>query len=209
MLFISQHSGGRYQAYADMLKKSLRRFDLEHQVVKVEDSGDWHENVSTKPAFIYGMLKKEKRPIVWLDADCSIESRPELLFAYERAGVDLAAYNWYADRNSLTEKGDPKHPHNPELPAISSGVLYCAYNERVLDLLDVWSDLCACREDLYDDHVLSALIFMGNRFTERWDLKYEWLPKAYNRMELHWPDVDPVINHECRRGAIYDGSPKQ
>ena len=209
MIFISQHTGGNYGPFADRLEKSLKSLELPYHIEQFDGTGDWLKNTNGKPRFILSMLEKFREPVVWLDADCTVCQKPDLLLALPEKGIDIASYNWYADENALTQSENPVHKLDTRLPALSSGVIYFNYTQTVLDFVQVWRDLCECRGDIVDDHLLNGLIYIGDRFNQRWPMRYEWLPKSYNRMKSHWPDVEPVIDHECVRGKIFDGTPKQ
>ena len=209
MIFISQHTGGNYEPYADDLKKSLEAHGLDHAVHLFESHGDWNKNNNQKPRFILEMLEKHSMPVVWLDADCEVCKKPELILGLAERKIDFASYNWYADDDNVLTKGsNPLHAYNPHLHAISGGVLYIDYNDFMLRFVDLWRDLCECRPDIVDDHFLCGLLYM-RRFGGKKNLNCEWLPKAYNRMGVLWPDVDPVIDHKCGCGNIYDGERKQ
>lgn len=69
-------------AYAEQvkyLKTTLRRFNLDNDVVGIQDQGSWHKNTYYKPKFVMEMLKKHPdRPIVFVDADAQIRNNPVL-----------------------------------------------------------------------------------------------------------------------------------
>ena len=69
-----------YKAYADNLKKSLQRLDLDFDIQPIKNRGNWDENTKVKPEFILKMLDiYSGRPVVWLDADSVVVSLPEIL----------------------------------------------------------------------------------------------------------------------------------
>ncbi len=68
-----------YERQVENLKTTLKRFNLENDVVGVKDLGDWHKNTYYKPNFILSMLNKHKgRPVVFVDADAKIRQNPVL-----------------------------------------------------------------------------------------------------------------------------------
>jgi hypothetical protein len=68
-----------YEKQVELLKATLKRFNLDNDVEGVEDLGDWHKNVFQKPKFIMRMLKKYPgRPIVYVDADAKFRRSPTL-----------------------------------------------------------------------------------------------------------------------------------
>lgn len=69
--------GTGYEAQVKHLKITLRRFNLENDVVGVPDQGDWHKNVYYKAKFIKRMMNKHPGcAIVFVDADAMIRANP-------------------------------------------------------------------------------------------------------------------------------------
>ena len=68
-----------YETQVEHLKTTLKRFNLDNEVVGIKDQGDWHKNTYYKPNFILSMLNKHKgRPVVFVDADAKIRANPIL-----------------------------------------------------------------------------------------------------------------------------------
>lgn len=66
-----------YEIQVEELKTTLKRFNLENDVVGIPDRGSWHKNTYYKPYFIRRMLNKHRgRPIVYVDADAKIRMNP-------------------------------------------------------------------------------------------------------------------------------------
>jgi hypothetical protein len=69
-----------YKQYADNLRKTLDRLQLDYDVQAIRNRGDWDKNTKVKPEFLLQMMDKYPgRPIVWLDADSVVLSLPEKL----------------------------------------------------------------------------------------------------------------------------------
>lgn len=69
--------GTAYETEVEQLRVTLRRFNLENDVVGIADKGSWHKNTYYKPKFILKMLNKHKgRSIVFVDADAKIRANP-------------------------------------------------------------------------------------------------------------------------------------
>lgn len=82
--------GTGYEKQVENLKDTLRRFNLENDVVGIPDQGDWHRNVYYKPKFILRMMNKHRgRPIVFVDADAKIRRNPVL---FNDFGCDFACH---------------------------------------------------------------------------------------------------------------------
>ena len=117
-IIISYYSkGGGYEQQVEYLKDTLRRFNLDNDIVGIEDRGNWHKNVFYKPHFISKMmLKYPGRSIVFVDADAKIRNNPVLFNDLEE---DFAVY----------------FHHNNEL---LSGTLYLGNTEGSRFLVDEW-----------------------------------------------------------------------
>ncbi|MHA1279800.1 MAG: hypothetical protein ACTSQ8_21565 [Candidatus Helarchaeota archaeon] len=88
-----------YESQVEYLKASVKRFNLDSDIVGIVDKGDWHKNVYYKPKFIMGMLKKHAgRPVVYVDADAVIKSNPVLFNNYN---CDFACH-FFQDRELLS-----------------------------------------------------------------------------------------------------------
>ena len=71
--------GTPYENQVEHLKTTLKRFNLDNDIVGIPDRGSWHKNTYYKPNFILSMMNKHKgRPIVFVDADAKIRSNPVL-----------------------------------------------------------------------------------------------------------------------------------
>ncbi len=71
--------GTGYEEQVGHLKTTLRRFNLENDIVGISDKGSWHKNTYHKAQFILEMMKKHPdRAIVFVDADAKIRRNPVL-----------------------------------------------------------------------------------------------------------------------------------
>src|ERR1044072_2611712 len=80
-----------YRGYAAMLKSSLEKFGVVFEIDAVPDRGGWEKNAAYKAEFIQSKWSSSDIPLVWLDADATVES-PPLLFS--RVDCDFAAHKW-------------------------------------------------------------------------------------------------------------------
>lgn len=68
-----------YEEQVQYLKTTLRRFNLDNDVVGIQNQGDWHKNTFYKPHFIKKMMDKHPdRSLVFVDADAKIRRNPVL-----------------------------------------------------------------------------------------------------------------------------------
>ena len=200
IIFISFYtSDGKYPELARKLKKSLIKFGLEQNILKIHKNfNTWHEGTHFKSNFILESILKFKKTVVWLDIDTEIWKFPKLLFGDH----DFAIYNWIADNNHHLDGKIPYDKHSKSL-LCSGGVQKYAYKDSSIQLLLEWINILKVmkNEKIGDDPCLDTA-FNNNNF----DLKTLWLPKTYNRMDKHsvyWskiPDDSVFINHNYVAG---------
>lgn len=77
-----------YNIYIKELKKSLDKFNLRYEILKLSNKGDWVSNCAQKADSIEKIYYKyPQNPIFWLDADSEILKEPVFLknFDYDLA----------------------------------------------------------------------------------------------------------------------------
>ncbi len=75
--------GTGYETQVEHLRASLRRFNLDNDVVGIPDQGTWRKNVYYKAGFLKQMMAKyQGRPIVFVDADAILRMNPVLFNDY-------------------------------------------------------------------------------------------------------------------------------
>src|SRR4051812_41232626 len=91
-IFISFFTDGNgYEAEAKELLKTLRSFELDSDVRRVNNTGDWTRNCGRKAAYILLMMAAHPgRPLVWVDADARIRRQPSHFETLD--GCDFAAH---------------------------------------------------------------------------------------------------------------------
>ena len=207
-IFISFYTpDGKYYELAKNLKKSLNKFDLKSNIVKLEGTfKSWVEGTHFKSNYILQSLLKFRTSIVWLDIDTEIWKFPKLLFEDH----DFAIYNWLADKDHHL---DGKIPYDPKSKSLfcSGGVQKYRYTAPSIHLLLNWINILKEEKNKFmeDDPCLDIAFNKGN-----FDLKTLWLPKTYNRMDKHssyWskiPNESVYINHNYMAGKHRDASSK-
>jgi len=195
MLVVSFYTAdGNYAAYAEKLRASCERFGIEHQIEQLPSTKNWIRNIGLKPKFVYDKLMKNRRSVVWCDADCEIMEYPTLL---DDERFDLMMYNWFAEPNPGARV------HDPNQLGAAGGVFKVGYTGPGLQFLHKWIEAAKKFPQLRDD-------MLATHVHQEWKgpkLKAFWLPKSYNRMDSHWPDVAPVINHVYTDGVIFSDRP--
>jgi len=84
-------SDWKYPEFAKKLSKNCEDLELKYNIVEKKSNNDYLKNCNIKPFFIRETLNKFKSPILWMDVDGSIVSRPDLLFTDEILNYDIAA----------------------------------------------------------------------------------------------------------------------
>lgn len=217
-LFVSYYTKeGDYNLYANNLRQSLISFNLEHEIEEVSSHGHWNKNNAIKPTFILKKMLDHHRPIIWLDCDCEIKQEPKLLietgiwnadgrYVYDVVNYDLAIYRWiFKDNKEVKNIEEINEINNIDdyHSMFSGGVIGLDYNVKTLELLIKWVSECNENPLKREDQILDR-IYQENK--SHLKLNGLWLPKSYNRMNSHWPDVEPVIDHYYTNGGIFVGA---
>jgi hypothetical protein len=203
-----------YLPRAERLLRSLRELALPHALFKVPSV---HRSISpqgnddlaySKPRFVAWAVRQFARPVLYVDADCCLRERPELLPALRTREIDFAAYNWLFDVGNdswLPLASEPwdgtarywRYGHS--VPDWSSAQLVCsgavqywANTPAASALLQRWELNLTEYPGAPDDHCLDYAFNFPVADAPR--AKVFWLPKEYARY-LHWPYVRPVIDH--------------
>jgi hypothetical protein len=151
---------------------------------------EYRRTIASKPDFMLRMLKRLRRPIVYVDADFEVMQYPTLFDNPENA--DFMIYNWYAD------SGNSIGRYHPEVLLCSSGVIYWNWTPAALRLLREWRAMARANPLCADDQILDR-VFNEGRYIR--SIRYCWLPRSYLRIEPYFPDTAPVLNHADAPGA--------
>ncbi|GAG95773.1 unnamed protein product, partial [marine sediment metagenome] len=134
MKFISYYTKGAYEGVMNnFLLPSLKDWNLDYDIKMIKDLGNWHANTHYKAQFIREMLLKHKQPLVFTDADSTIEQDPVLFSKLEiysphiDIGVHFLNWHFFWHKRKGQERRDAL-----------SGTIYLNYNNNVLRFLDDW-----------------------------------------------------------------------
>lgn len=159
-----------YEAMAERLRGTLEAFGLEHRLVGVDSLGQWEHNCAYKARFVREQWRELGRPVVWLDADATVEADPVML---RQCGADFAACKWQGWE-------------------LCSGTLFFNATPAAGRLLDRWVLRCEADPLLWDQMHLDAA---WADIASQEPLITQWLPTPY----LHIFDCaepgQPVIKH--------------
>ena len=171
-----------YEQEAAKLRHSLERLGIPHDIVGVQNLGNWQANTRFKAKFMNEMLDKHKGiNLVYVDCDAIIHSDPIL---FENYDCDIAV-RWQ----------DFKWRKNECL----SGTIYMANNSLMRELCKRWSTINKQEGDnpkTYEQWNLGKVI---EDMRNEGKIKDKNLPPEYtmifDSMRAMYPDVNPVIEH--------------
>lgn len=199
MLVFSRYTpDGTYPKFAATLKASCIKHGISHDIQEAypapgrTSKDSWQRTMYTFTQQLLMAVITHRQPICWMDCDCEIIERPDLLL---NTTADFATYNVHAD---------PQNVHgiafNPNRLLNCGGVLYFNYSTPAIELMLRWIFGCNASLDHHNKNLEGVLtpwdqILDAAYNSERIPLTPLWLPKSYNRMTTHFPEVAPIINH--------------
>lgn len=202
----------------DRLASSCRTFGLPLALFEVPCV---HRSISkagsddprfTKANFIQFLLRRYRRPVLYLDVDCVVAQPPILFDGLPAAGVDFAIFNWFAEEHTeayAPASLDAFDQHRPiphrfyrfshSIDMMSDTQLCCSgavqwYQDTPASrgLLDAWQKVIERAPGRADDKCLD--LAFNNYPPEGPKLKTIWLEKRYARYAW-WIYERPVIDH--------------
>lgn len=166
-----------YAENTSRLKETLMTHEIEYELTEVKPFKNWLEGVRFKPTFIREQLKKADCPLVWLDADATVEQYPRL---FDTLTVDFACHF----RND-------KRYYNECL----SGTLFFAPTDGSFALLDSWLDQQKKEEQLWDQRSLQKAIETTHSFS------MFRLPPNYTQIfdTMSYAGEPVILHHQASR----------
>ena len=166
---------------------SYERWNLSYDVKGIPDRKSWAENTAMKSKIIKEMLLKYKEPVVFLDADATIEKFPELFFQIPN-NVDLAFhhFNWFGHWRNQWE--------NKTRIELLSGTMYWGYNEKTLNLLDEWIVKVQEHIHKWEQKILEEIVYAKNNLNIM-DLPAEYCCVIRQNNTIPNYIKEPVIIH--------------
>lgn len=183
-IFVSYYTKNSiYEKEAEDLVASLKRFNLKHDVVAIEDRGNWSANCCFKPTFLLQKLQEHKAPLVWTDADSIVVQNPTF---FNDCTSDVSFFiNDY-----VTEKDDAK---------ILSGTFFVNNTPSAIKLLQLWEKECDRMLNLEKGVVLDQAALRRVVFHYPTIVEMKRLPKTYIQIVRNREDRentgDGVIVH--------------
>lgn len=173
------------QILESRLLPTLIKWGLNYDIEYPLDKGSWAKNTHMKAEFLKKMLLKHKQPIVFLDADATIERFPILFEQLEEYDISYHELNWYSFWRGI--EGNPKREY-------LSGTLYLNYNPIIIDFLDAWIALNK-RSTAWEQRNMQQILEKWKPRLKIYPLPIEYI--AIKKRDGKVPDFikEPVIVH--------------
>ena len=187
-----------YEECVEKLRQSIEVFNLPHDIVPIDDLGDWYKNTQYKPVFLQQMLEKHPlHSIVYIDADAVFFRYPEYFNKLDNTSdVNIAVH--VLNHSKYRRKNRP--------PEMLSGTIFLKNTTTTKQIVDEWIQECKKGPKLWDQCAL-ATILRG--------YKYHLLPEEYCTIFDYMSSVkNPVIKHfqasrEARKSSTKSSTKKK
>jgi len=135
MLTVAYYStGNTYEFEADLLRCSLDRYGMAHNIVPIPDGGDWYANTAHKARFLYEQRMDHRGPLLYIDVDAFVHENVDAYFErLGRQGYDFGAH-WFRG----PAKGYDWSKMRSEGWWMLSGTLFFGDTQGARDLLALW-----------------------------------------------------------------------
>lgn len=135
--FVSYHTDDEiYRGHADRLRRSLVFHGIPHIIRELPSSGTWEQCAQRKATFLAEIIEEVEGPIVWTDADSTVERYPAL---FEDIKGDVAF-------------------HMKDGKELLSGTVYFSGNARSKAFIRAWIDECAKEPQAWDQHAFQRVV---------------------------------------------------
>lgn len=155
-----------YAELVNTLRKQCEEWGLLFDAMRVQ-TPDYQLGISLKPIVIEYMLRKWKRPVLYIDCDMRLHRVPDMI-AHAVSSFDFMAFNWYADHRATETTFDWHTLFS------SGGVLFFNYTRESIRFLCLWKLSVLADTQKADDRVLDMCFKQFQKY-----LRYYWLPVEY------------------------------
>lgn len=173
-IFVSYY-WGNYESKAKILRNKLNSLHIDHDIQYINfNPKDYQNNINYKPTFIKKMIRKHKRPVVYLDIDLTIKKYPKL---FDTNYFDIQCINWnnYKEVMGYTD---------PYILETAGGLFYFNNTKQALKLVSQWESwLQGKYKGKSDDRVFSMMFYDTNAI--KW-CRCNWLPMTYLYIPEHY-----------------------
>lgn len=104
----------KYPQYARSLKADCERVGISSKIEELPSTGSYLKNTCLKPQFILDKLHELKSPVLWVDVDASILSKPTLFLGCEW-GHDFSARRMPEERTRTWHVGTMWFNYTPSM----------------------------------------------------------------------------------------------
>lgn len=167
-----------YKQLTDNLKTRCADLCLSFDCIKINvpETNGYQVGIAYKPVFIEKMLRRWKRPVLYIDCDMLIHRYPHFI-DYTDSMFDFMAFNWNADTRVHSNNIATTRPEFDWHTLTSSGGLfYFNYTPNAIKLIKAWQRKMAMFSSKADDKLLD-ICFQETK-AKHW-LKYYWFPMEY------------------------------
>lgn len=171
-----------YQDSYELLEKSLvrvgHRFDY-----KAIPPSDWKSVTDLKPRVVLEKLQQYQEPVLYLDADAFVHENLDKYFEDKRCDIAV---------NFLKKKSGEEE--------LLSGTVYFDYNDKVLQLVQLWIKTGLDNPELNDQQSLQKAVseYEGELSVFRLSSAFTYI------FDWQYPDVEtPIIEHMQASREIY------
>ena len=173
----------QYPKYAQSLANDCQRLELDFSIEPRPSTNTYVGNCNLKPYFIRDKLQQLKKPILWMDIDGSIITRPEQLLTSSIDNFDMAG------NRSVTDTS-----------RIHVGSIWFNYTDMTMQFVSAWCEAIAARG--IDDSVFNGL---WQKFSDK--IKFYELPPEYFVILAN--PQSPVPDNSCIVHRLSNSSLKQ
>lgn len=170
-----------YEEKAFKLASTLNDFNLNYEIVQMEERGSWIKNCQQKAEVILDALNRYKKPVVWLDADAEVKQNPSLFNTLAEDICDIAYYAMPRPNRHL-----------------ASGTLFFGNTSNARAILEHWIYACSISQE-YDQKILQDILWDSNlRPVSKFDiieLPVEYCRIFDNKSQEPYLRSEPVIIH--------------
>lgn len=177
--FYTAHN--EYAGFAKRLDESLQTLGIRRVLHAIEVDAAWEIICARKARFILDCWEASDGPVVWIDADATVEQYPAL---FDSIDADFAVHKWDGFE-------------------FGSGTLYFGKTESAHRLLQQWVLRCEADPVTWDQvHLQSAWCDIAATR----GLRTAWLPRSYLQIFDAPEEEAPVIRHwQASRALKEDG----
>lgn len=170
-----------YEEHSRKFVESLEQFNLSHDVVPMDNKGDWYANMQYKPTFLKQMLEKHHPDsVIYVDVDAIFCRYPKYFDRLDQdrsLDIDIAVH--LLDHSKYRRKNHP--------PELLSGTIFLKNTTTTKQIVDKWIQECKKDPKLWDQRALATVLRKH---------KYHLLPEEYCTIFDYMSSVeDPVIKH--------------